>query len=245
MKYLLKPFAFLSLIFLFFLLYKATPLEYRKIKFHFFDMPGKKTASFSSGENKKVSLFLKKYKNRSIWSLRLKGMAQEIQNIFPSKEIYLKRKFPNKIEVFIEESLPVFLLLTGKGQFYPIFSDGKIGIILSADKLLDLPIMRGDVFKENRRLRIQVLDLLKILPKEDIFSPKNISEIVYKPKQKSFTVYLIPHYFILEIKHPWKNKTIENINFVLNYLVQKEEKAAIIDAGFPEKIIVRRKKANF
>ena len=137
------------------------------------------------------------------------------------------------------------MLLTEQGKFHSIFSDGKVSAPLAADELLDIPIVRRDVFKRDKKLRIQILDLLKILPKEDIFSPKNISEIVYKPKQKSWMVYLIPHYFILEIKSPWKNKTIENINFVLNYLVQKEEKASVIDARFPEKIIVRREKSGF
>lgn len=245
MKYLLKTFVFLSFVFLFFLLYKITPLEYKKINFQFFNMPGKKPASFSSEEGKKVSLFLEKQKGRSIWSLRLKDMAREIQNVFPSKEIYLKRKFPNKIKIFIKESLPVLLLLTESGRFYPVFHEGKIGMALTADELLDLPIVRGNIFKKDKNLRVRILNLLKILPKEDIFSPGNISEIIYKSKQESFMLYLIPHHFILEMKHPWKNKTIENINFVLNYLIQKDEKASVIDAGFPEKIIVRRKRDDF
>ena len=202
----------------------------------------RKNNSFFFKKTKKLSLFLKKYKNRSVWSLRLKNMTQEIQNIFPSKAIHLRRKFPNIIEIYMKESLPISLLLTEKGQFYPVFWEGKMGSALSANQLLDLPILRGSIFKKHKALRIQVSDLLKILPEKEVFSPKNISEIVYKPNQKSFTVYLIPHYFILDIKPPWKKKTIKNINFVLNYLIQKEEKATFIDAGFPEKIIVRRKK---
>lgn len=270
MKYLLKIFIFLLFICFSFVLYKATPFEYKKIKFYFFSTPretfsvdsitkktdkkeikinkfnsDKRNNSFSAKEVKNISLFIEKYKNHSAWSLRLKNIAQEAQNVFPSRKIQLKRRFPNTIEIYMEESLPIFLLLTEKGPFYPVFFDGNIGMALTSNQLLDLPIVRGEIFKRDKNLRIQVLNLLKLLPKEDIFSPKNISEIIYKTKQKSFIIYLIPHYFILEIKPLLKNKTIENINFVLNYLIQKEEKAAFIDAGFPEKIIVRRKRVKF
>lgn len=201
-----------------------------------------KSNSFFLKQAKSLSLLVKKYKNRSVWSLSLKSIAKEIQNIFPSKKIHLRRKFPNIIEIYMKESLPVLLLLTKEGKFYPVFHEGEIGSSLSAGQLLDLPILRGDIFKKDKSLRAKVSDLLKILPKKEIFSSKNISEIVYKPKRKSFSIYLIPHYFVLEIKPPWKEKAVKNINFVLNYLIQKEEKAIFIDAGFPEKIIVRRKK---
>ena len=116
MKYLVKSFFFVIFIFLFFLLYKIAPLEYRNIKFHFFYRPNKEIASFSTEENKKISLFLKKYKNRSVWSFNLKDIAQEIQKIFPSKEIYLKRKLVNTIEVYMKESQPILFALNGAGE---------------------------------------------------------------------------------------------------------------------------------
>ena len=187
---------------------------------------------------------MEKYKNRFIWSINLKGIAQEIQELFPSKKAFVRRQLPNELEIHLTENRPAFLLLTDSGRFHPVSFEGDISPPLSFNQMINLPIARGDIFKKNKSLRLQILHLLNILPKKEIFSEENISEFVYKPQRESFVVFLIPHYFILEIRVPWEKKTIKNINFVLNYLIQKEEKAALIDARFPEKIIVRRKSGS-
>lgn len=204
-----------------------------------------KDYSLNSNEKEKLRLLLEKYKNRSIWALNLKELAREIHTIYPSKKARIKRRLPNKIAVYLEERQPVFLLLTNGGKFFPVSAEGIIGSALQGTQLLDLPIARGDIFKKDKALRLKTVELLKQLPeKEEVFSSENISEITYKPKKGSFILFLIPRYFVLEVKLPFDTSAINNINFVLNYLIQKEEKAALIDASNAQKIIVHRENSS-
>ena len=251
---------FLKVVFLFLLcaglfsLYKVILHKHTKIKSIQLSFPSQAKEKSSKDdrnppilsieEQKKLLSFMEKYKDRFIWSVNLKDIAQEIRKMYPSKKAFLRKQLPNKLEIYLQESHPAFLILTDKGQFHPVSFDGSIEAALSANQLLDLPITRGDIFKKDKNLRLQIIQLLKILPNQEFFSPENISEIVYKAQRESFIVFLIPHYFVLEIKEPFKEKTIKNINFVLNYLVQKEEKSILIDARFPEKIIVRRENGS-
>ena len=254
MKNFLKVVLFSLLCGGLFTLYKFTLHEHTKIKFIQLSFPpqSKEKSSkdkekpfiFSTEEQERLLSFMEKYKNRFIWSVNLKNIGQEIHKMYPSKKALVRRHLPNKLEIYLEESHPAFLVLTDKGQFHPVSFDGGIGDALSASQLLDLPVARGDIFKKDKNLRLRATRLLKILPNKEIFSSENISEIVYKSQRESFIVFLIPHYFVLEIKEPWEEKTIKNINFVLNYLIQKEEKAILIDARFPEKIIVRRENGS-
>ena len=242
MKLRLKILFFLLLCGGLFSLYKLFLVEYVKIdSIHFvFPQQTESMETLPPDKRERLLSLVEKYKNRSIWSVSLKEMALEVQKNHPSKKARVKRRLPNKIEIYLEDSLPAFLILTEKGRFHPVSFEGVLGAALSPYELLDLPIARGDLFKTDERLRAQTVQLLKTLPGKDILSPENISEIIYTPERESFTLFLIPHYFVLEVKTPWRKKQIQNINFVLNYLIQKEEKVARIDARFPEKIIVRR-----
>ena len=242
MKWSLRILAFFFLCGGLFILYRFFLVEYVTIDSVHLIFSQKKGGidSISPDKKKKLLSLVEKYKNRSVWSVSLKEIALEVQELYPSKKARVKRKLPDKIEVYLEESLPAFLILTEKGKFYPVSFEGVMGSPLSAHELLDLPIARGALFKKDKNLRLQTVRLLKTLPEQEIFSSENISEIMYRPKRESFILFLIPHYFVLEVKTPWSKRQIENINFVLNYLIQKEEKASHIDARFPEKIVVRK-----
>ena len=198
----------------------------------------KKPSAFLIKEGRRLRPFLEKYKNRSVWTVNLRKEAKALQALYPSKKPLLKRRFPDALHIYMAERRPVFLLLNPNGRFYPVFSQGKIG---AEAALADLPVARGKPFQKNGGLRKQISRFLQDLPDAGLFSPGNVSEIFYK--SNSFLLFLSRGDFALEIRLPLPKGAAKNINFVLDYLLQKEEEGAWINAERPEKIIVRRRAA--
>ena len=198
-----------------------------------------KQSAFLIKESRRLRPFLEKYKSRSVWTVNLRKEAAALQALYPSKNALLKRRFPDTLHIYMTERRPIFLLLNPKGGFYPVFAQGKVG---AAPRLADLPIARGKPLQKDKALRKQVGRFLQELPGGGLFSPENISEIFYK--SKSFLLFLSRGDFTLKIRLPLQKGAEKNINFVLDYLLQKEEEGAWINAERPEKIIVRRRKPD-
>ena len=201
-----------------------------------------KQSAFLEREIRRLRPFLEKYKEQSVWTVSLRKEAKTLQALYPSKKPLLKRRFPAALHIYMKDRLPIFLLLNASGRFYPVFSQGEIGAAIPFAALTDLPVARGKALQKDRGLRRQAARLLTDLPEGGLFSPSNMSEIFYKSKR--FLLFLSAGDFALEIRLPLQKGARKNINFVLNYLMQKNETGALINAERPEKIIVRRKKRS-
>ena len=181
---------------------------------------------------------LEKYKGKFTWTISLKQIAEELQKIYPSKQVQVVRKLPNQILIVIEKDKPIAILMKGEGRFYSLSKGGGIGGQISQGQSLNFPVLRGKDFWKHENLRKQVLTLLTGLPKEGLMNFKNISEVKYKPKTKSFLFVLVSHNFIVETKKELHLSQAKNINFTLDYLAEKQMLGRHIDSRFEKKIIV-------
>lgn len=188
-----------------------------------------------------IAAYLNNYKKKYLWSINLTETVKKIESIYSGGEVHVKRKFPNRLIVFIKEE-PAFLLLLKQNQFfYSVSKEGYIGSQKRAVDSLNFPILRGKAFEEKLELRQRVLKILQTMPETGkLFSLENISEILYDKDNDSLLFYLVSDYFIVELKEALSLKTIKNINFVLNYLRMQGRTKAFVDARAGKKIIVKK-----
>lgn len=197
--------------------------------------------SESTRIKKKITDYLNSHKGEFTWLLDLKQVAKQLRKIYPAGDIQIVRKLPNKILVILEKE-QAFLIIKNKTQFYSVSFEGAIGAAIDQGQPMDFPILRGDKFWKNKNLRKRIIEILVKLPGQGEMSLKNISEIKYLSKNDSFLLFLVSHNFAVEIKSLIRLQQINNINFVLNYLIKKKMLAQHVDSRFDKKIIVNKLK---
>ncbi len=191
---------------------------------------------------KKIKNHLSTYKGKFIWKVNLKKMIEEIKKIYTVGNIYIVRRLPNRVIVFLEKDDPVAIILKNNKDFFSISYDGEIRYKLDYNQSLNFPILRGRNLWRNKKLRKQVMEFLSFLPREGFLTLESISEIRYNKKNDSFILYLIPENFTVEWKGSPSLKKIQNINFVLNYMGKEGYLNYYVDARFDKKIIVNKSK---
>ena len=201
----------------------------------------KNQAEFSKTKDQILS-YLKKYQSHFIWQLSLKEMIKNIEKMSLGLEVYIYRRYPNKLIIGLSEKKTALLLLTNNSDFYSVSYNGSLGTKKETLNILNVPILRGGGFESNKKLRKKALELLKPIPKQEkIFSIENISEVLYDKKLNSFLIYLSTRPLVIKLNSPPLNQKVKNIEFVLEYLKKEEKTHALIDARFDKKIIVKKK----
>ena len=199
----------------------------------------KNIKSYTKQEEKILS-FLNSYKGQFLWQADLKKIVKKINGFYLGTEVYVVRRFPNRLIVSLKKKNTALLLLKEGEFFYSVSYEGEIGSQRNREESFDFPILRGSAFWNNLQLRKRVLSILSSLPKKDVFfSIQNLSEISYNKNNDSLFFHLISGHFILELKGQLDSKKIKNIDFVLNYLDQYGHQRGFIDARFDKKIIVK------
>ncbi len=190
----------------------------------------------------KIKNHLNTYKDKWIWKIDFKSMTKEIKKIYPVGNIYIVRRLPNRIIVFLEKEDPVAIILKDGKDFFSVSYNGEIRHKLNYDQPLNFPVLRTKKLWRNKELRKKIIEFLLFLPKEGFLTADNISEVKYNKKNDSFILYLIPNHFIVEWKGVLNLRKVQNINFVLNYMSKEEHSKYYIDAHFDKKIIVNKSK---
>ena len=241
MKKIRVVFIFIFLGILLFLMYS---LLFPFSKIHSVDLKVSASIKLNSlyvQKEPEIVSYLQSYKGRYLWRMDLKKIVKKIKSIYSGGEVYIKRKFPNRLTVFLKEETTALLLLKPDNFFYSISQEGNIGVKKGKTESLNFPVLRGQSFEKSASLRKRVLKILFDMPKlGNSFSLENISEVLYNKDNDSLLFYLVSDYFIVEIQSLPSSKTIKNIDFVLNYLRQKGQTGALIDARLDKKIIVKK-----
>ena len=178
------------------------------------------------------------HKGQRIWTISLDQMARDLRKLYPAAELRIQRQLPDRMIVFLKKSKPLLLLLGTQGEQIPISFQGDLQTPLESNQFVDRPILRGELFYKNPDLRREICSLIRKLPDKGLLISKNISEITYDKKRNSFLLFLIPGYTSVEVSPPLSEKQILNINFVLQYLLQRKMTERTVDARFEKKIIV-------
>ena len=187
----------------------------------------------------KILTVMEFYKQKYLWQVSLKEIAQKLQEIDKESYITVKRKYPGQLIVSVQKKKTALLLLKSDNAFYSISYEGIEGRKVLEN--LDFPILRGEDFEKSLKLRQRLLRVIESLPQSaGLFCVDNLSEILYNKDNQSFLFYLKFPRFVLELKSAPSAKKKQNIEFVLNYLDKQTQ--AFIDARPDKKIIVKNKK---
>lgn len=194
-------------------------------------------------EEKQIQLMseLKKqtrpFLGRWFWSLSIQKLQQIVQKHPQVEEVKVRRSWPNRFFVLLSSSNPL-LLLMGHKVFYPVTDKGKLLSPLASSEIPDLPLLRGNIFRKNEDLRKKTVQLFQYLPKEGLFSQRNISEIKYSTKDSNFYLYLVHSGSVVRVGESLFEFRPDRVEKVLTYLEQKKINWRVIDARYSQKVVV-------
>lgn len=171
------------------------------------------------------------------WSLSIQKLHQMVQKHPKVEEVQVRRSWPNRFLVLLLSSEPL-LLLMGNKVFYPVTEKGELLSPLASLGIPDLPILRGDIFRTKINLRKKAVRLFQHLPKEGLFSQKNISEIKYSTKDSDVYLYLVHSGSVVRVGESLSEFRPDRVEKVLTYLEQKQINWRVIDARYSQKVIV-------
>ena len=199
-----------------------------------------KTDGFYIKEEREILSYLENYRGQFLWQVDLKDLVEKTNAFYLGLSAYAARRFPNRLTLVLKKKRTALLLLRNGGDFFSVSDKGEMGGERNPEESFDFPILRGELFWEEAQLRERALSILSSIPeKGPFFSVQNVSEISYNETNDSLLFYLISGPFILELKKQVQPKKMKNINFVLNYLIQKDSQKGFIDARLDKKIIVK------
>lgn len=171
------------------------------------------------------------------WSLSIQKLHQMVQKHPQVEEVQVRRSWPNRFFVKLASSSPL-LLLMGRKVFYPVTDKGKLLSPLASPNIPDLPLLRGNIFYKKEILRKKAVQLFQYLPKEGLFSQRNISEIKYSTKDSNFYLYLVDSGSRVRVGESLSDFRPDRVEKVLTYLEQKKINWRVIDARYSQKVVV-------
>jgi len=152
-----------------------------------------------------------------------------------AKNVFVKKDYPNSLNVFIEERVPVAFVYNSEDEFYLIDADGYV-LGMVTDGLQDLPRIsyEGSVlvgtFLDKDIIPISI-EILKFADREDL----RISSMSFTPNYAKLYLNVGPEVFMGYTKEI--EKSLRTIKALLNSSKSNEEVIKKIDLRY-DKVIV-------
>jgi cell division septal protein FtsQ len=187
------------------------------------------------------------FQKRKIWEINLGEVKAAILRDQWVGDVRISRSLPNEIHVRVRTKNPVFVLVTTKGAMIPIGEDGTLvnSGVVSADRLPNVPLLRGDVFAVDAGRRTRAIEFAMALPDKGPLSRQNISEMAWAAED-GYTVTLINPKLEVKLGEDRVGLKVVRATQVLNYLSANHPPAylrgRVIDASFSKKVLVRLRK---
>lgn len=116
------------------------------------------------------ALFLKTYKNKNMIFTFKNGMEQTLEKSNGIKKVSVQKKFPNTVEIDVDENFCIGLVEADDRKFHPMYSDGTYGTVSDA-KTVAAPIItnfsREDLekglYKELKKLDFDILQQISTI----------------------------------------------------------------------------------
>lgn len=186
---------------------------------------------------------LSNIKGRNLWSIGLKKATEVAVEDPRIEKIELSRKIPNTIFAKVTSETPLFYFSSKGRMHYVVTKNAKmIDIKKNKNAYIDLPILKGEIFRKNIEKRQLVINWFSELPSEGLISKEKVSQIEYI-KNKGYKIHLNqrPEEILLGEKE--LNRKTLRAERVLRYLVTKEVNARLVDARYREKVVVKLQEA--
>lgn len=180
----------------------------------------------------------------NLFTLRLRGVAKRLEQHPWIEQVKVRKVFPNKIWVQIDERKPIAILQLEE----PYYIDTK-GVIFSPvgdrDKF-NYPFLTGLTRQslekdplEAKRLIMKALEFLRIVNKEKAFPPEEISEI---HMEKAFGLYYFTKTEGVEVRMGWEHfgEKLRKLSIIWSDLRKRGLSVVSIDCSDLKRMVVKR-----
>lgn len=171
-----------------------------------------------------------------IFSLEEQELSEVISKSFlGAKNVFVKKDYPNSLNIFIEERVPVAFVFNNKDEFYLIDADGYV-LGMVTDGLQELPRINyeGSVvvgtFLDKDIIPISI-EILKFADREDL----KISSMSFTPNYAKLYLNIGPEVFMGYVKDI--EKSLRTIKALVSSSKNNEEVIKKIDLRY-DKVIV-------
>lgn len=183
-------------------------------------------------------------RDQYIWQVDIEHLLTLIEQDRRVKDVKVARVLPNSIRVSITPHVAIANILGVRSDIlYPVARDGSVLPPVEASDAPDSPIVRGEQFLKDAKLRAQVLELLEAMPESGPFSRDEISEL-YLDKNNNFLLTLKKTGTQVNIGNEsfgqeFFKVRVGRVNRVLNYLEDQKMVGRVIDARYSKKVVVK------
>ncbi|MGZ6480333.1 MAG: cell division protein FtsQ/DivIB [Bdellovibrionales bacterium] len=181
------------------------------------------------------------FSGRFFWEVPLSKVYEIASKDKRVRKVQIYREFPSKLRVEVEPQTPVLAYLSGDNRIYPIAADATLLPALTLQDVPDLPILRGEEFRDEQKVREAALDLFEQIPSDGNLRKKAVSEILYS-KKDGFRIFLNGTSSEIRMGDADFGPKLSRVEKVLAYLDSQNIKGRVIDARFSKKVVVRVRK---
>lgn len=178
---------------------------------------------------------------KRIWDIELGDLRASLARDEWVKDLLISRRLPNEVRVSVRAKTVALILIDKHDKFYPITDDGELLSPLPAGSLPDVPLLRGEIFKESEARRKNAVKFVLSLGEEGYLSRRNVSEITWS-QELGYTLVLLQPKVEVVIGEDNVDLKVMRVTQVLNYLSANNLKGRVIDASFSKKVLVRLRK---
>lgn len=182
------------------------------------------------------------FEGKYFWEVPLSKVYELTSKDKRVRGVNVFREFPSRLRLEIEPHTPVLAYLSNDGRLYPVATDATLLPALPVTDSPDLPLVRGELLKDEPALREKALELFAMIPDHGAVQKKNISEIIHTRKD-GFKIFLSEPRAEVQMGDQDFGPKLSRVEKVLAYLDSRNIKGRVIDARFSKKVVVRVRKA--
>ncbi len=180
----------------------------------------------------------------NLFSLNLKEVVKRLESHPWIDEVRVRKVFPNKILVHIEERRPMAIIQLG--ELYYIDTKGEIFTPLGEKDEYNYPVLTGLNSRvlekdpvDSKRMIMKALELIRLVGQEKIFPLEEISEI---HMEKHFGIRCFTKAEGVEIKMGWDDfgEKLKRMSLIWSDLRKKGYSAISIDCSDLKRMIVKK-----
>ncbi|NWF92669.1 MAG: FtsQ-type POTRA domain-containing protein [Syntrophaceae bacterium] len=180
----------------------------------------------------------------NLFSLRLKEVARRLASHPWVEEVEVRKVFPSKVRIKIEERRPVAILQLE--ELYYIDAAGLIFSPVGERDEYNYPVLTGLTREalekepvETKRLIAKALELLRILEKERVFPPEEISEI---HMERIYGIRCFTKTQGIEVRMGWEEfgEKLRRLSVIWSDLKRRGVSAVSIDCSDVKRMVVKK-----
>jgi len=180
----------------------------------------------------------------NLFTLRLKEVAKRLESYPWIEQVKARKVFPNRIVIYIEERKPIAILQLE--ELYYVDTKGVIFSPVGGQDRYNYPFLTGLTRQgleknpvEAKHLIKKALEFLKIVDREKVFPPEEISEV---HMERTFGIQYFTKAEGVDVRMGWEDfgEKLKRLSIIWSDLRKRGLSAVSIDCSDLKKMVVKR-----